>query len=478
MRAFLIFVLLCVLIGCGNTRGKSSKSNKTPPNNANSSNNAPMNSTTHGAACGDGVLNAGEMCDPGITEGPGSCPVECRAPACSTARLSGSAADCTAVCSVEPVGCADGDGCCTLGCDVNSDSDCTNVCGNGIVEDNELCDGNCPSACGSPDACTLVELQGDPARCSSQCVEKPIAVCQDGDGCCPSSCNANNDSDCGATCGNGTLEPGESCDGNCPTSCDDGAACTRDTLAGSPGDCNVICLHEEIRVCADGDGCCPVGCTSANDSDCSATCGNGVVDPGETCDGNCPLSCSDGNPCTRDVRRGAASTCNVSCTNEPINVCQGGDGCCPTGCTNLNDSDCQCTPSTCQQLGVMCGPADNGCGGTLQCGTCSSGACNQGQCDSGMTVSTVGAPCIVDADCAADTVNTNPFCLTEADGYPGGYCSAACQFLCNDVISPCVGFILLEGTCHAACTTDDDCRAGYSCEEIDTGFGIFAACMP
>jgi cysteine-rich repeat protein len=37
-------------------------------------------------------------------------------------------------------------------------------------------------------------------------------ACTAGDGCCPSGCNATNDSDCAAVCGNGVVEPGEICD--------------------------------------------------------------------------------------------------------------------------------------------------------------------------------------------------------------------------------------------------------------------------
>lgn len=480
MKRAVLILLILSLTACGNSRSKRAKSNS--DNNANNTSNQTnngVNNTNGPAVCGNGEVESGEACDSGIEDEAGACPTQCAAPACSTATLSGSASDCTAVCTVEPVGCMDGDGCCSVGCDANSDSDCTNICGDGVVEENELCDSNCPTACGSPNACTQVELQGDPSTCSSRCVEQLVEVCQGGDGCCPASCNANNDSDCGASCGNGTLEPGESCDGDCPMSCDDGVVCTRDTRAGSSDTCNVVCINEEIRVCTSGDGCCPVGCTNSNDSDCSATCGNGTIDAGETCDGNCPTSCSDGNVCTRDMIRGAASTCNVECSYAPINVCQGGDGCCPNGCTNLNDSDCQCTPSTCQQLGVMCGPADNGCGGTLQCGTCTDGSCTNGMCDTGGVTSTVGSPCTNDTDCAADTVNTNPYCITAAQGYPGGYCSAACMLVCNDFISPCLGAPLVGGECHQSCASQADCRTGYVCETFDHPFlGMVSACIP
>jgi hypothetical protein len=305
-------------------------------------------------------------------------------------------------------------------------------------------------------------------------------ICQGGDGCCPPSCSANNDSDCGASCGNGTVEPGESCDGNCPTSCDDGVACTRDLLAGSPQACNVVCSNDEIQVCQDGDGCCPSGCSQGSDSDCSASCGDGVVDDGETCDGNCPTACNDNDVCTRDTLRGSASNCNVSCRFETVTVCQGGDGCCPAGCTNANDSDCTCVPDTCDSLGVQCGPTQNGCGGTIQCGTCASGTCTDGQCEGEQQETEIGTPCTSDADCA-DPLNQSPFCFKPGDGWPDGYCSASCQILiCEDIVSVCASDPALPfmGSCLKPCVEDSDCRPGYECAAISSILGTQDACVP
>jgi hypothetical protein len=42
-----------------------------------------------------------------------------------------------------------------------------------------------------------------------------------------------------------------------------------------------------------------------------------------------------------------------------------------------------CVPTTCEALGFICGPASDGCGGTLQCGTCDDpelDTCCTGQC--------------------------------------------------------------------------------------------------
>lgn len=74
-----------------------------------------------------------------------------------------------------------------------------------------------------------------------------------------------------ASCNNGAIDAGETCDppASCPTECaDDGDACTRDALSGSPASCDVACNHTPISTCAGGDGCCPSGCTPPEDSDC------------------------------------------------------------------------------------------------------------------------------------------------------------------------------------------------------------------
>jgi len=71
-------------------------------------------------------------------------------------------------------------------------------------------------------------------------------------------------------CGNGAIDPGETCDppDSCPTSCDDEDVCTSDSLTGSAGACTATCRNEPIISCLDDDGCCPVGCDDMTDNDC------------------------------------------------------------------------------------------------------------------------------------------------------------------------------------------------------------------
>ena len=160
-------------------------------------------------------------------------------------------------------------------------------------------------------------------------------------------------------CGNGRVDPGETCDtkipagdpGACPATCDDHIACTHDTRSGS--DCTVSCAHEPITEPSTGDECCPAGTSfdgPAVDGDCSPTCGNGVVDKGETCDtgiprgmvGACPTS-TDCVPITcADPALISFGTCSAVCTYTPKVLPSGTtlDNCCPPGATYAVDHDC------------------------------------------------------------------------------------------------------------------------------------------
>ncbi len=72
-----------------------------------------------------------------------------------------------------------------------------------------------------------------------------------------------------AVCGNGVIEPGETCDpvGSCPTACPDTLACTTDMRVGDPALCTAACLHDAVA-CVTGDGCCAPGCDNTTDGEC------------------------------------------------------------------------------------------------------------------------------------------------------------------------------------------------------------------
>jgi hypothetical protein len=302
--------------------------------------------------CGNGVIEAGETCDP-----PSSCPTNCDdGNACTHDVATGSAAQCNVRCQHTAItACGASDGCCPAGCNANNDPDCQPSCGNGVIEPGEACDppSSCPTSCNDGNACTADQLFGSAANCTATCGHTPITACGPNDGCCPAGCGSGQDPNCQtAVCGNGVVEAGETCDtaiaqgqpGACPTSCNDGNACTIDALTGSG--CSKQCTHTAVTTCSlASDGCCPAGCNANNDADCTPRCGNGVVEAGETCDppGSCPTlaSCNDGNACTTDLLVGSANTCTAQCAHGAVTQCSfSSDGCCPSGCNFNNDIDC------------------------------------------------------------------------------------------------------------------------------------------
>ena len=192
---------------------------------------ASVNGTDGGSSsisCGDGLVSPGEKCDVAIEAGPGACPADCPKVAdCVRSVLTGR--DCQAECLVLARECADADGCCPQGCSVEADDDCSDHCGDGIVQEDEgeTCEPDaqsgpaCPTQadCDDGDPCTVDMLIGSAANCNPSCAHATISMLEAGDQCCPAGGNANTDGDCEAECGNQVEEPGEECDGG--ASCDE-----------------------------------------------------------------------------------------------------------------------------------------------------------------------------------------------------------------------------------------------------------------
>jgi cysteine-rich repeat protein len=191
--------------------------------NANTDNDCTAN-------CGNGFLETGELCDTGITAGAGACPVTCNdAQSCTTDVLM-NPGSCNATCSNTPITTPiNNDNCCPNGATSATDNDCLASCGNGVVDTGETCDtaiangtGACPTTCIDGNACTQNVLS-NAGTCTAACAFPPITNPANGDGCCPTGANANNDNDCTPVCGNNATETGEQCDdGNTAN----GDACT------------------------------------------------------------------------------------------------------------------------------------------------------------------------------------------------------------------------------------------------------------
>jgi cysteine-rich repeat protein len=238
--------------------------------------------------------------------------------------------------------------CCPPGSTIEQ---CQAKCGDGKVSGDEICDtaiaatatGGCPTTCPAVNACTPRIVAG--SACTSHCVDAPITTPKSGDGCCPLGADATQDDDCPAICGNGVIEPGETCDPmtSC-MSCGSTDACLTPMASGSAQTCDAACKLVEVTACKNGDQCCPSGCNRASDDDCPAGCGNGVLEAGETCEANsatpCPATCDDGKACTVDQRTGSVGNCNVVCTHTAITQVHDGDGCCPPGANLNTDKDC------------------------------------------------------------------------------------------------------------------------------------------
>jgi hypothetical protein len=230
------------------------------------------------------------------------------------------------------------------------------VCGDGRVDEDERCDvaildgmeGACPTTCPTDDPCYLQVIAG--YDCQAVCVGVETTRAINDDGCCPPEVGPAEDSDCGS-CGDGIVGPHETCDPpeSCTTreDCPRGNSCLFGVFKGDPEKCTSECHFDLVSSCMSGNNCCPAGCNSESDSDCSASCGNGVVEPeaGETCEADdpdhpCDQGCDDGIACTQDLVAGSPENCNVECANVEIVTAMNDDGCCPPDAHALNDSDC------------------------------------------------------------------------------------------------------------------------------------------
>jgi hypothetical protein len=422
------------------------------------------------ASCGNSVVEPGETCDP-----VSSCPTLARCndgTACTIDNLVGSRANCTATCSHQAITqCVTGDGCCAPGCNAVSDKDCSASCGNSVVEPGETCDppGSCPRTCDDGSSCTIDALTGSAANCTAACSHQAITQCRSGDGCCAPGCNAVSDNDCSASCGNSVVEPGETCDpvSTCPTaaSCSDGNACTIDNLSGSRASCTATCTHQSITQCVSGDSCCAPGCNANTDSECSASCGNRIVEPGETCDPQttCPSTCSDGNACTIDVSTGSTANCNLSCSHQTITQCVGGDLCCAAGCNANTDGDCTATCGNgVVERGETCDPATScpaaSCDDAVAC-TADTSAGSAANCNLTCTHSPI-TQCQAGDGCCAPGCNAN----SASPSYDPN-CTATCG---NNVVEP-------GETCDPVASCPVTCDDNNACT-VDTSSGQASTC--
>ncbi len=201
-----------------------------------------------GAQCGNGMIDAGETCDPPNDAAcTGACQANCTCPTCGDDSVNQPSEQCDGT----------DDSACPDACQANCTCG-TGVCGNGMTDFGEDCDGADDDAC--------------PGACQANCT-------------------------CGAVCGDGIVDPGEQCDGSgsggaCPAS-----ACQANCTCGPYCGNGVIDGSEQCDGAMRGS--CPGTCES--DCTCSPICGNNQREGGELCDGTddalCPGACTNGCTC-------------------------------------------------------------------------------------------------------------------------------------------------------------------------------------
>jgi formylglycine-generating enzyme required for sulfatase activity/subtilisin-like proprotein convertase family protein len=150
---------------------------------------------------------------------------------------------------------------------------------------------------------------------------------------------------------------------------------------------------------------------------------------------------------------GLAQTCEESGALPDGTACQGGAGTCMAG-------EC-CVPLSCFLMGAVCGEADDGCGGWLDCGLCQNpeAVCFENQCCVPETCDSLGKECDDWEDgCGEMTGECGP-CLNGHECGDGGQCDGPWVGIdCGGLACPeLAGYTLTcNGKEHCEYANEDD----------------------
>ena len=400
-----------------------------------------------------GACPSGQSCN---GQGRCVCTLDCQGKQCGSDGCSGSCGTCA-----NGQNCQNGQCVCTPDCQgkICGDDGCGGSCGscpahatcrnNGVACDCDrlLCGAACCAednlCCGDQCVAGTCCVDGDCANSTPICRDHACAACQNdgqcGNGkvCCDGACEGGDccgNGDCGNStpicqgntcrvcqsngeCGNGRV----CCGGECRSGdCCNNNQCTNQTPICVSNSCTACSSHGQ---CASGDLCCSGQCLTV------ACCGTNV----ETCapaDACQAVACDQGDCAytfTSDNQPG------LNCTASGEFCCNG--LCCTSGqvCYDGNRNgnlEC-CTPATTCPV-AACGPFDDGCGSTIDCGPCAEEICQ-------------------DAVCTSNACDYSP----SADNAPGTLCRATGEFCC-----------------HGSC-----CVSGQVCYDTDLD-GNLECCTP
>ena len=227
---------------------------------------------------------------------------------------------------------------------------------------------------------------------------------------------------------------------------------------GVPGQCGgtpcvpTTCAAQNISCGPAGDGCggslnCGV-CVSPQ------TCGGGGV-PGQCGAPACtPRTCAAQNISCGPAGDGCGGV--LACGNCPGGQTCGGGG--VPGQCGAPDAGSSCAPLTCAQQNVNCGPAGDGCGNLLACGTCVSPQ----TCGGGGVPGQCGAPACTPRTCAQQNLSCGP----AGDG-----CGNTLN--CGVCVAPqTCGGGGVPGQCGApSCTPKTCAQQGFNCGPAGDGCG-------
>lgn len=193
----------------------------------------------------------------------------------------------------------------------------------------------------------------------------------------------------------------------------------------------------------------------------------------------------DGGYCISEPGDGwPAGACTELC-DVGVGTCMFGGNCIDVGAPGGDGiclADCDVVANNCRD-GYVCYAPPSGnpvcigyCSLNTQCTV--TGQCNlmQHLCETPPGMTDTGLPCTANFECKSN--NNDAYCITEADGWPSGYCSELCNLAAND----CAGDALCldvgngQGLCFDGCVVDADCPTpGYSCTPVGMGQNV---CTP